>query len=138
MIRGSREFPFLKIRLTSHTRRNATNEQKTGTAEGSRIYEPLDASKRQIRVLELHPGTRDDVVRVSLRITSLPASTIPGSERKADHVPSPMVEYEAISYCWGDTTAKTEMLVNGILFNAPASAVEVVRNFRLEEGSRVM
>ena len=48
------------------------------------------------------------------------------------------VPYEAVSYCWNDATSKAEMYLNGLLFEAPLSAVEVLQNVRSAECSRVL
>ena len=65
----------------------------------------------------------------------------PGQCLRQDHVPvlgsedrpQSALEYQAISYCWGDSPATCPILVDGIVFHAPKSATEVLKNFRLED-----
>jgi hypothetical protein len=50
-------------------------------------YKPLDQTKREIRILLLYPGERDEPLQGSLSTASLPDNP----------------QYEAVSYLWGDT-----------------------------------
>lgn len=44
--------------------------------------------------------------------------------------------FEAISYCWGKGTDKRTMLLNGVPFNVPASAVTALQDVRFEHDRR--
>ncbi|KAK4494899.1 hypothetical protein PRZ48_014255 [Zasmidium cellare] len=47
-------------------------------------------------------------------------------------------DYEAVSYCWGDSRRTASMSLNGQSFEAPASAVEALQRFRHSKNSRVV
>lgn len=95
------------------------------TSQANQIYKPLDSELRQIRVLVLGPGTHNAVVSGSLNVISLRSS-------------STAPEYEAISYCWGDATAREQIKLQGLTFNAPASAAEALRYLRYKHEHRVL
>jgi hypothetical protein len=64
------------------------------------VHQPLDIAERQIRLLDLLPGS--GLIRCHLRHVSL---------TKAHE------KYEALSYCWGAPTAQqVKILVNGLVF----------------------
>ncbi|OJJ73336.1 hypothetical protein ASPBRDRAFT_28586 [Aspergillus brasiliensis CBS 101740] len=76
-------------------------------------YLPLDTERNEIRLLTILPSTRTaSTIRCSLKTVSL------------DDNPS----FEAISYVWGDTSTKTEMILDGTTFHVSLS---VDRNLRL-------
>jgi hypothetical protein len=67
-----------------------------GVLNDPSLYSALDPSSRQIRCVDLHPGSSTDLVVCSLVYTTL--------DPEAGDLPS----YEALSYCWGsvnDTVA---------------------------------
>lgn len=207
---------------------------------GSAIYQPLDKDKRQIRLLELHPGDGDEPLICTLHVVSLPprvgqpgyekemqkfvdwycfeANELPhlpraliaeralvyftvlaypdrlpenlkpefqthqrvlefmvyylretqrlrfldtlkacGGRSKTDHCSvtsythsdkqelkftaqeAPwFIGYEAISYHWGDQTAKASILLNGQPFEAPLSSTEALRNLRWPQDTRMV
>lgn len=61
-------------------------------------YTTLDRTQPQIRLLELHPGSYDDELIVSLHVERL------GS----------LPEFYALSYAWGHEIAEQRALVNGV------------------------
>ncbi|CAJ2511112.1 Uu.00g067370.m01.CDS01 [Anthostomella pinea] len=61
------------------------------------VYQPL--LERQFRLLDILPGTQG-VIRCQVR--NVPVST--------------EIQYEALSYCWGQETDKVKILVNGLPF----------------------
>lgn len=67
---------------------------------GSPIYNPLDASTCQIRLLTLTPSKYDDD-DISCRLSVVELRS------------SPTPEYEALSYLWGDPSPKFTITVNG-------------------------
>ena len=79
------------------------------------IYTPLNAERREIRLLHLQ-GSSDphDILDCSLEVVSLDAKP----------------RYEAISYCWGEVPGSETIRLNGVKFEAPASAVKVLRQHR--------
>ncbi|KAI1098463.1 heterokaryon incompatibility protein-domain-containing protein [Jackrogersella minutella] len=56
------------------------------------IYNPLDESRRQTRILSLHPGAFEDPLFCSIQVISLDDSNHGA--------------YESLSYCWGDGLAE--------------------------------
>jgi hypothetical protein len=48
------------------------------------LYSPLDAARREIRIVNLQPGTRDDGIVCTLQVVSLDDSP----------------EYSTLSYVW--------------------------------------
>ncbi|KAM0809267.1 putative Heterokaryon incompatibility domain-containing protein [Seiridium cardinale] len=62
------------------------------------VYEPLDTATRQIRLLDLLPGS--GTIQCRLRHTSLAAHE----------------QYEGLSYCWGVPGEKVKIIVNGFDF----------------------
>jgi len=61
------------------------------------LYSPLDSDANEIRVLRLFPCTGQDIVRCQLL-----------------HVPlqhGDIIQYECLSYCWGDTDSPKHILV---------------------------
>ena len=89
------------------------------------IYKPLDKSQRETRILKLHFGNHDDSVCGTLAMTALQ------SDNK-------IVKYEAISYCWGDSTTREQITLNQFSFDAPASAAEALRHLRFSDQSRIL
>ena len=57
---------------------------------------PLDFTRQQIRLLEILPGGRSDELQVKILVASL-------LERP---------NYDALSYCWGDSEAKFRIILN--------------------------
>ncbi|KUJ06525.1 uncharacterized protein LY89DRAFT_790395 [Mollisia scopiformis] len=60
-------------------------------------YASLDEAAREIRLMELHPGSPKDPIRVSLSITPF----------TSDHVPM----FEALSYTWGSPKKQSTIFV---------------------------
>lgn len=54
------------------------------------LYRPLNQSTREIRVIKIHPGLRDEVLVCTIQTVAL---------NEPHRIP-----YEALSYCWGDPT----------------------------------
>lgn len=80
-------------------------------------YKPVDAARKEIRVLVVHPGPNEAPVRTTLQHTLFEAST---------------AAYETISYAWGDPTVRSSILVDDKLLDVPASAERVIRRVRRE------
>lgn len=60
-----------------------------GVKNDPALYSALDTTSRQIRYVDLHPGSGDDPVECSLGCATLDPE---GNDR---------LSYEALSYCWG-------------------------------------
>ena len=71
-------------------------------------YRPLDANRREIRLLILKKRSHSSMGRVEANLvyTSLACP----------------IAYETVSYCWGDPSLRASILVNGRLVDVPASA----------------
>jgi hypothetical protein len=76
------------------------------------FYPPLSSHKREIRLLNLEPGSKDEALQCRLSVISL------------DSNPS----YEALSYCWGNGTS--EVLVDGHSVLIPKNLEAALRRFR--------
>ena len=84
------------------------------------IYQPLNKTRSEIRILHLEGSTDENApLRCELEIVSLSAD--------------PKPTYEAISYCWGDTTGRDRIILNGQVFEAPLAGAKVLRRFRLQD-----
>lgn len=83
------------------------------------IYQPLNKDRKEIRYLRVS-GPRNNgrgLVRATLHTTFLD----PDTETS---------DYEAISYCWAEVPGETYLMINGMIWKAPASAVKVLSRFR--------
>lgn len=83
-----------------------------GSREG--IYHPLNHARREIRVIEILPGTIDQPIRCELHTKSLDAG----------------IRYAALSYVWGDERLTTDILLNGQRFSATRNLVSALWHFR--------
>lgn len=94
-------------------------------AHANPIYEPLDADREEIRLLILLPDDNpEDRPRCYLETVSLSKD--------------PQPQYEAISYCWSEMEGTTRIRLNGLRFDAPASAAKVLERFRPTKGLRLL
>lgn len=83
-------------------------------------YSPLEA--RIIRLIRLEAGQYDDPIRFSLESVSLDSDPI----------------YEAISYCWGDHTARQEVICQDISMSITTSLWCALREFRDSAQHRIL
>lgn len=88
------------------------------------LYNVLDATLQEVRVLHVAPGTGDSVVSCSLKHISL----------LHDSVPS----YESVSYCWGTPRTASYIDLNGRAISVPANSGSAIRRMRLEHEPRVL
>lgn len=79
-----------------------------------------DMLKDMAKTLEAYVGTYRDIAS-SLRHIFRPPERWAGVDQ---------IEYEAISYCWGEPRGELPMMLNGQPFEAPVSAIEVLQRFR--------
>ena len=84
------------------------------------IYRELDLKEPEFRLLLLQPGTGQ------IRCTLQHAWLFEGNR------------YETISYCWGNSNDTTTISVDGQDFDAPASAVEVLKAVRSQDEQRLI
>ncbi|KAK5721127.1 hypothetical protein LTR15_007091 [Elasticomyces elasticus] len=86
----------------------------TDTAKPPSIYQPLDASKQEIRVLHLLPARDlDDPIRIDLKIVSLKDKPY----------------YEALSYTWGDASDTTEIWIRNSQSSRSYSLSSILAQF---------
>ena len=90
----------------------------------SSLYRPLDRTRKEIRLLHVRPSTNlTDPVEGDLEVVSLESEARP--------------QYEAISYVWAEVSGTAPITINNVLVeDAPASAVKVLRQFRLRSEVR--
>jgi hypothetical protein len=88
------------------------------------MYEPLDASKHQIRLLHLLAGEDDAKLCCTFSVASL------------DDDP----EYEAASYAWGswDDPGSIEVGTNKAVISITKNLQSVLRNVRFQDRSRTL
>ncbi|KAK3068047.1 hypothetical protein LTR53_014679 [Teratosphaeriaceae sp. CCFEE 6253] len=93
--------------------------------DADKLYQPLGAGTRQIRILILREsGYLDDPLVCDLEhmILTDPSHT----------------EYETISYCWGDESLRSTVQIQSRLIDVPASSAQSLRRMRLPDKSRVL
>lgn len=93
------------------------------------VYQPL--KDRQIRILKLLPGNRDEDIRCELELFQLFKS----GEQCKDK-PVRQKTYEAISYVWGDPTDKREVYLDGISMRVTKNLHTALLHFRLRFTAR--
>ncbi|KAH7406832.1 heterokaryon incompatibility protein-domain-containing protein [Phaeosphaeria sp. MPI-PUGE-AT-0046c] len=94
-----------------------------GVKNDPALYSTLDATSRQIRYVDLHPGSGDDPVVCSLGYATLDPK---GDDR---------LSYEALSYCWGsvDDVVYITLRVptsSGLLDTTTTGNYRVTRNLK--------
>ena len=82
-------------------------------------YRPPSRERKQIRLLTVEPGQYPDPVRCSLRHVVI------------DEEPYPC--FETISYCWGDSSKRSWLTIDGITVNVPASSKAAIQRMRLKD-----
>lgn len=88
------------------------------------IYQSLDADKAEFRVLALHAGTAEDPVSVELRHERLDETST--------------LQYETVSYHWGDTTETATIEVNKQHVSVHANAASALRRIRTADSDRMI
>ncbi|KAI0379294.1 heterokaryon incompatibility protein-domain-containing protein [Hypomontagnella monticulosa] len=93
---------------------SARNKQLILLPRQPYCYEPIDRAKRQIRLLELSPGTKDEPIHGELKIANLGDNP----------------DFDAVSYVWGDPTPCFTVIVNHKLLKVPASSHKLLVGMR--------
>ncbi|TKA72251.1 hypothetical protein B0A55_06811 [Friedmanniomyces simplex] len=88
-------------------------------------YRPLDVAARQIRLLSLKGAEHLD-------------DPIVGDLVHASFLGYHLVEYETISYCWGDATVRSTLEIQGQTIDVPASSAQALRCVRQRDQSRLV
>ncbi|KAL8386857.1 hypothetical protein RB595_010339 [Gaeumannomyces hyphopodioides] len=87
------------------------------------MYQPLNPSSREIRLLRVLPGREDDRIEVQLVVASLEGQ-------------SPI--YEALSYVWGYTSVPADQItVNGVPKDVTRNLYRALRRVRSSDHPRV-
>ncbi|KAK5310598.1 hypothetical protein LTR70_009363 [Exophiala xenobiotica] len=92
--------------------------------ESSPIYETLRLSpeKKEIRLLELLPGSTGDIIRCRMIATPLRGAP----------------EYSAVSYVWGHSHSSLQISVNGNAFAVRENTFQALSQLRLEDTVRMI
>jgi hypothetical protein len=89
-----------------------------------RVYTPLNAAHRELRLLAVKAGKRDDAIKCTMGIHALSTDAAP--------------IYETISYAWGDHNARGSILLNGTTLDVPANTVAALRCMRFRHRERTL
>jgi hypothetical protein len=90
----------------------------------ARLFTPLHAARKEIRLLDVHPGVDDAIIQCSILYASL-----------LEHPP---LVYETVSYCWGDPKTRAVIEVDGVDLDVPATCAETLRRMRRHDKHRVL
>ncbi|KAI1361235.1 hypothetical protein F5Y08DRAFT_26808 [Xylaria arbuscula] len=91
-------------------------------------YQPL--RENQIRVVELHPGERSDIMTISLHHEIFEANPTNG--------PPKIPRYEALSYVWGSMDTPERVLIDHSEININSNLDKALKRFRRRDASRFM
>ncbi|TID26312.1 hypothetical protein E2P81_ATG00787 [Venturia nashicola] len=119
---------------------------------GETPYRPLDISKREIRLLSLHPGPWSDDADWSDDESSSEDSSLAVHETDHDATDDDVVarctlhtvslddkpEYEALSYVWGDLSKRAGVVVDGICTMVTVTLQRALRRLRLIDKPRII
>lgn len=95
----------------------------------SAIYQPLQ--DRQIRILKILPGKRDEDIRCELELFELSRLI----EGQVEDETRPQT-FEAISYVWGDPNDRRDIVLNGIHTSVTRNLFDALFCFRQRSGVR--
>jgi hypothetical protein len=87
-------------------------------------YIALRSDLKEIRVLEVAPGTGNDIVTCTLKHISI--------------LDDPVPFYETISYCWGSSGVTTPINLDNFLVSVPSSSEAALRRMRFSGKPRVL
>lgn len=90
--------------------------RKQATATDPSLYEPIDSSKEEIRIIHLHPGKFEDPISIELVLVSLSRD--------------PRPHYDALSYVWGREQCQFPATVNGRPVTITSNLDIALRYFR--------
>ena len=96
----------------------------TGARASAYTYQPIDASRRQVRLLTVKHGSGNKKIQCSIKHASL--------------VSYPKPEFEAVSYCWGDPSERACIEIDGTIVDVPSSSEKVLRRLRLPKTDRTL
>ncbi|KAI1085372.1 heterokaryon incompatibility protein-domain-containing protein [Whalleya microplaca] len=101
------------------------NEEHTGpTPVSPSLYEPLDESTGEIRLLDILPSYTDEDEIVSCRMFTAPLEQA-------------KLQYAALSYVWGDANVTENIRVNGFVLPVTVNLASAFKRFRKSDEIRV-
>jgi hypothetical protein len=112
-------FAFVALLLLTTTSVYPFDERAMGYQ-----WQPLDNTRREIRVLDLDAGGGESSLRGNLRHISLNASK--------------RTQYETVSYAWGERTLFKTILIGDKTMSIPTSAASALCCMRLSEQNRTL
>lgn len=86
------------------------------------LYRPIDSQRREIRILQLLPGSEDDPIRGTLHTILLTETS----------------DYEALSYNWGDPQVCRAIEVDGMEKDVTENLFNALRRLRLTKKERCL
>jgi hypothetical protein len=96
---------------------SSASSKPQSALETSPLYQPLDTSRRQIRLVEIFPATSaNDTEPVQCRLTV----------KYLDNAPP----YLALSYVWGDATITQDIILNGMPRSVTTNLAAALWHFR--------
>lgn len=109
----------MESNLTEHLQIEDTQEHVADFT-----YDPLDAERQEFRTLTVHPssGYATHTIRATIATRSL--------------LEKP--QYETVSYCWGDASIRSTIILNGYRFDVPASSEKTLRRMQRDDADRVL
>ncbi|KAK4952810.1 hypothetical protein LTR10_009618 [Elasticomyces elasticus] len=93
-------------------------------SETTPIYQPLDQSRREFRILIVEPAALHEPLRCQFQNISLLDKSLP--------------LYETVSYAWGNASKRDIIFVDGHQLEVPISAKKVLQRMRRIESSRIV
>lgn len=93
------------------------------SGQGSKLYQELDFEQKEIRLLNVYPGSGDELICCSLEHAFLSDTLKP--------------VYETISYVWGDPGRRGSVNLQDCEMDVPAGSEVVLRRMRLPHSKRV-
>ncbi|KAF7945151.1 hypothetical protein EAE96_009930 [Botrytis aclada] len=90
--------------------------------EGTQLYQKLEVSKKEVRLVTLLPGGFSEDIYCTLATVSL--------------IDEPV--YEALSYVWGDPTSKCDINLQGVSFPVTTNLESALRYLRYRNLPRVL
>jgi hypothetical protein len=100
-------------------------------------YEPFPSSDPSLlRVLRVSAGEHGSPLRCSLEFADCFSTA--ETDNNAEPSRYPRMEYEALSYCWGDPTRRATITLNDCEHDISANLYVALENIRLSDTERVL
>jgi hypothetical protein len=107
-------YPLLRVSLIQELSKMDSSQAISLPRLKELAYSSLAADNVQIRLVDLKPGDYEDPIRLYLRTVTLDS----------------LVEYDALSYCWGAEMSPHRSLVDGITIQLTESLDMGLRRLR--------